>query len=116
MEEVNEGYYRFWTHTLQRLGVVNAEIRVRFDVSLVKLIAEKFGKYVRIVDRLGEYDVLQLDDEFRDIANEIDKAIRKAAIRKAAATGEAKRVYELTITADDVDFTEAERILEELES
>jgi hypothetical protein len=105
-----------WTHALelQRLGVVEAEVRARFDVSLVKKIAEDFGKYVRIVDRLGEYDVLQLDDEYREVANEIDKAIRKAAIRKAAATGEAKKVYELTITADDVDFTGVERILEEI--
>jgi hypothetical protein len=111
--EVNDGVFRFWTHAfeLQKLGVVEAEIRARLDVSLVKKIAERFGKYVRIRDILGEYDILQVSEEFRDIANEIDKELRKAAIRKAAATGVAKKVYEVVITADDVDFTKVERLL-----
>jgi hypothetical protein len=36
--EVNDGVFRFWTHAfeLQKLGVVEAEIRARLDVSLVK--------------------------------------------------------------------------------
>jgi hypothetical protein len=112
VRKVNEGCYRFWTKALQELGVIEAEIRAYFDTSLVKEIANSFGKYVRIIDRLGEYDVLQLDDEYKEVANEIDKAIRKAAVKKAAATGVAKKVYEVVITADDVDFTKAEELLE----
>jgi hypothetical protein len=115
MEEelVNEGVYKLYTTALQQLGVVEAEIRAYFDTSLVKKIAE-FGEYVKIIDILGEYEILQVSDEYKEVANEIDKAIRKAAVKKAAATGVAKKVYEVVITADDVDFTKAERVLEEI--
>jgi hypothetical protein len=55
-----------------------------------------------------------VSDEYKEVANEIDKAIRKSAIQKARATNKAKKVYEVVITADDVDFTKAERVLEEI--
>ena len=104
-EKVNEGYYRFWTRALQKeFGIIEAEIRAYFDTSLVKMIAENFGECVKIVDMLGEYEILQTsdDDKCKEIANRIDRAIRKAAVQKARTAGIAKKIYEVLLTSDDV--------------
>jgi hypothetical protein len=122
--ELAKGKYVFETYRLQELGVICAKMHVRFTRDLVKRIKEKFGDLVSIeLDRYydcddGEIELIRILPPRKwagvdcvELAKSVERAIRKAAIRKAVESGEAKEEYFITLRAEDVDFSEAEMLI-----
>jgi len=106
-EEVNNGIYEFETLALQKIGVINARVKVKFGVDFVKRFSEIVGETARIAqtyDGRIYFNTTKFFDE-----NVIHETIRRDAVIKILREGVPRREYHVVLSEEDVDFSDIEK-------
>jgi hypothetical protein len=100
----------FRVNLQKELGIVDAEISVYISAALIKEIAKRKVNF----KNEGLEIVITHEEGYGEVARKIIELIKKAAIKKVVQSGKLDRVYSVTLHSSDIDFTEVDKLIEEI--
>ena len=100
----------FRANLQKEIGIVDAEISVYLSANLIREIAKRKVKF----ENAGLRMVITHEEGYGEAARKIIDLIKNAAIKKVVQSGRLDRVYSVTLHSSDVDFTEVDKLIEEI--